>query len=187
MSQLTLIDAPPSAPPSVESDEWYTTADTSEWARACAGVDAWELDVAACDEAHLARRYFTKASNGLAQEWRGRAVWCNPPFSQIAAWVEKAWLEYNAARFGTLAMLLPAVKTEQAWWQQQIEPFRDAGDRPLLRTYFQPGRAAFSAPGLNGEPVKGSPFGCVLLVWRCAAWEPPKKRRLNIVDVLEGK
>lgn len=164
MSQALLIELPPSAPPSVDSDEWYTTSETNAWARGCAGVDAWDLDVAACDEAHLAEAYFTKTHDGLQQSWRARRVWCNPPFSQIAAWVEKAWNEYGAERFEVLAVLLPAVKTEQRWWHEWIEPARDNGGP--LRTYFQPGRAAFAAPGTNGQPVKGSPFGCVLLVWR---------------------
>lgn len=180
--QGTLIDMPPSAPPSGESDEWYTTRETDEWARVCAGVDFWHLDVAACEESHLAPRYYTKASDGLALPWNDPHVWCNPPFSQISAWVEKAWIEYRAGSFAVLAMLLPAVKTEQGWWHDMVESQRDNGGP--LRTYFQRGRAAFAAPGTNGQPVKGSPFGCVLLVWRCDA--PPKKRkRLSIVDVEE--
>jgi phage N-6-adenine-methyltransferase len=164
MSQLALIDMAPSAPPSLESDEWYTSAATDAWARSCAGVEAWDLDVAACDEAHLAAAYFTKAHDGLSQPWRAPRVWCNPPYSQISAWVEKAWLEYNAERFDVLAMLLPAVKTEQSWWHEFVEPHRDFG--AAFRTHFEQGRAAFAAPGTNGQPVKGSPFGCVLLVWR---------------------
>lgn len=166
--QAMLIDVGPSAPPSVDSDEWYTTAETDEWARVCAGVEFWHLDVAACDEAHLAPQYFTKAHDALRQPWRAEHVWCNPPYSQISAWVEKAWLEYRAGRFRVLAMLLPAVKTEQAWWRDHVEPFRDGRGGPAdqLSTHFQPGRAAFAAPGTKGEPIKGSPFGCVLLVWR---------------------
>jgi hypothetical protein len=64
---------------------------------------------------------------------------------------------------------LPAVKTEQQWWTKHVEPKRverEATGRGPLRVFFQPGRAAFAAPGTNGEPIKGSPFGCVLLVWR---------------------
>lgn len=171
MIQDLLIDAGPSAPPSVDSDEWYTTAETSEWARACAGVDAWDLDVAACDEAHLAPHYYTKRENGLAREWDAERVWCNPPYSQIAPWVEKAWLEWRDRPYRftdqrTIAMLLPAVKTEQAWWREHVEPHRDGRGKRVLATHFQLGRAAFAAPGTNGKPVKGSPFGCVLLVWR---------------------
>lgn len=165
--QALLLDMPPSAPPSGDSDEWYTTRETDAWARGRAGVEVWHLDVAACEEAHLAPRYFTKGDDGLARPWDEPHVWCNPPYSQIQAWVEKAWIEYRAGSFDILAMLLPAVKTEQAWWQNLVEPDRDLLDSPL-RAYFQPGRAAFAAPGTNGEPIKGSPFGCVLLVWRRA-------------------
>lgn len=170
MDQPLLIDLPPSAPPSVDSDEWYTTGETDAWARACAGVEAWDLDVAACDEAHLAAAYFTKAHNGLAQPWRASRIWANVPYSQITAWVEKAWLEAQAQRFDVLAMLLPAVKTEQRWWAEYVEKHRDGrcslAPGYVLETHFQQGRAAFAAPGTNGEPIKGSPFGCVLLVWR---------------------
>ncbi len=171
--QGLLLDMPPSAPPSVDSDEWYSTPETDLWARRCAGVDAWDLDVAACDEAHLAEAYFTKAHDGLAQPWRAPRVWCNPPYSQIGAWVEKAWLEAEAGRFDVLAMLLPAVKTEQRWWAEWVEPFRDGRGSHALGYQMEPrcqsGRAAFAAPGTNGEPIKGSPFGCVLLVWRRSA------------------
>lgn len=186
MQQANLIDVPPSAPPSVESDEWYTTAATNAWARECAGVEAWDLDVAACVEAHLAPRYYTKADDGLSKSWDARAAWCNPPFSQIAAWVEKAWLEHRVGSFGVLAMLLPAVKTEQAWWQTLVEPHRDVGESPALRTYFQRGRAAFAAPGTKGEPQQGSPFGCVLLVWKRVA-EPRRKRRTAVTDCTDGE
>lgn len=166
MTQAPLIDVGPTAAPApAGSDEWFTAPDTGEWARAVAGVSGWDLDVAACDESHLAARYYTKADDGLRLAWRAPRVWCNPPFSQIGAWVEKAWRELHASSYEVCAMLLPASRTEQAWWQDWVEPYRDAPDSPL-RTCFQRGRAAFAAPGTNGEPIKGSPFGCVLLVFR---------------------
>lgn len=39
-----------------------------------------------------ARKYFTRAENGLRQVWRGR-VWCNPPYgSETILWLKKmAW------------------------------------------------------------------------------------------------
>lgn len=152
-----------------DGDQRFTTSETDLWCRQRAKVDAWDLDVAACDEAHLAERYFTKADDGLMQPWKGR-VWCNPPFSDIGPWVDKAWHEFNEARAITIAMLLPASRTEQPWWQSGVEAYRD-GRAELLgstfTTHFLPGRTRFGHPGNpQGIGVGSPPFGCVLLVWR---------------------
>lgn len=121
------------------------------------------LDVAAAPHNAKCERYFTRADNGLAQSWAGEWIWCNPPYSDCRSWVTKAWQEY----FGTrgIAMLLPANRCEQAWWQEKVEPFRDCGGP--LTTHFLPGRMRFERPDVKIGP-KGDrpPFGCVLLVWR---------------------
>jgi len=122
--------------------------------------------VAACAEASCALRYYDKTQNGLTLPWFGR-VWCNPPYSDIAPWVTKAKAEHDAGNTKVIAMLIPATRTEQGWWQREIEPYRD-DNYPVqeLRTHFLPGRTAFARPGSGGVGQSGSPFGCVLLVWR---------------------
>ena len=152
-----------------DGDQRFTLREDDLWCRAKAKVDAWDLDVAACDESHLAERYFRKEEDGLTKKWEGR-VWCNPPFSDIAPWVGKAWREFNEARAITIAMLLPASRTEQPWWQSGVEAYRD-GRAELLggvfATHFLPGRTRFGHPGnRDGIGVGLPPFGCVLLVWR---------------------
>lgn len=166
-------------------DERYTTSETINWCRRRAGVEAFDLDVAACEESHWANLWYTKRDNGLARPWFGD-VWCNPPYSDIAPWVEKTWAEWGRARRGDLrellnsvSMLIPASRTEQKWWQTLIEPFRDGHDwgegRPLmaanappieLTSHFLPGRTSFARPGSGGLGQSGAPFGCVLLIWR---------------------
>lgn len=115
--------------------------------------------------------------DGLRQRWDGH-VWCNPPFSDLKPWVDYAWLKCGAADVKTITMLLPANRTEQPFWQQGVEPFRDrgvipvAGGRASLETCFTPGREQFGIPG-NPERknTKNSPpFGCVLLIWRNARY-----------------
>lgn len=155
---------PETVPESDEAgDERYTTRETIAWCMKRAGVDGFDLDVAACEESHHAERYFTKADDGLKQPWAGR-VWCNPPYSDIAPWIEKTWAELRAGRVSVVAMLIPGTRTEQKWWQRDVEPLRDRGAE--LRTHFLPGRTPFARPGSGGVGQSGSPFGCVLLVWR---------------------
>ena len=122
------------------------------------------LDVAAA--AHNARcdRYFTRSDDGLAQPWTGR-VWCNPPYSDLGAWVSKAHSEWRAGACELIVMLLPANRTEQKWWQEHVELERDSPDSSL-RVEFLPGRMRFIKPGATGiGPNERPPFGCCLLIW----------------------
>lgn len=129
------------------------------------------LDVAAAPHNAKCERYFTRADDGLSQPWSGR-VWCNPPFSDLRGWVRKAWEEWESGRVELIAMLVPANRSEQAWWQESIEPYRD---RPGtgLRTEFLPGRIRFIFPANVAAPKHNRPlFGCVLLVWGDVATSP---------------
>lgn len=49
------------------------------------------LDAAASDQNAKLPKYCTLTTSGLTQSWAGERVWCNPPFSNCAAWVTKAW------------------------------------------------------------------------------------------------
>lgn len=65
-----------------------------------------------------------------------------------------------------IVLLLPANRTEQRWWQDGIEPFRDRPHGPL-RTEFIRGRTRFIAAGdTEIKPNARPPFGCVLCIWR---------------------
>jgi phage N-6-adenine-methyltransferase len=126
------------------------------------------LDVAAAPHNAKCERYFTRDDDGLVQSWAGERVWCNPPYSDLRAWTGKAWDEYRAARL--IVMLVPANRTEQGWWQDHIEPYRDqAHPRPPLRVEFLRGRPRFIRPNaVIGPKGDRPPFGCCLLIWDCA-------------------
>ena len=128
------------------------------------------LDVAATRENAKCERFFTLEDDGLVRPWASPRVWCNPPYSQIGAWVEKAWREWNGAGYPHLiVMLLPANRPEQAWWQEFVEPYRDRPGSPL-RTEFLRGRQRFVLPGAESiGPNERPPFGCVLLIWEALA------------------
>lgn len=129
------------------------------------------LDVAASSANAKCDRFYTVEDDGLAQPWTGR-VWCNPPYSQIRDWLEKAWREWlkgvrtaDATSPELIVILLPANRPEQGWWQDHVEPHRDRPDSPL-RTEFLRGRQRFVMPGAEAiGPNERPPFGCVLLIW----------------------
>lgn len=122
------------------------------------------LDAAATDENALCPHYFTVEDDGLSKPWAWHRVWCNPPYSDCGAWVAKAWHEY---RLGVkcVVMLLPANRTEQKWWQRDVEPYRD--ERGPIETRFLPGRMRFDVPSGTYSDPRGNrpPFGCVLVIW----------------------
>ncbi len=139
---------------------------------------SFTVDVAASAANWKVPRHFTRETDGLAQSWRGERVWCNPPYSDIGAWVKKA-TEEMAMGCELVCMLLPANRTEQTWWQEYIEPWRDAdldeirlappGVRELT-TRFLSGRIRFGRPEGAALPKKGDrpPFGLVVVTWRGA-------------------
>jgi hypothetical protein len=150
-------------------DDRYTTTPTMHLVKQFVGVKVFDLDPAACEESHKAVAYFTVEDNGLEQPWFGW-VFCNPPFSDLESWVKKAWGEIH--RCAGIAMIMPANRAEQGFWQELIEPFRDGRGEPgepTLTTHYLPTRISYGCPG-NPEGIgAGSPpFGTVLLVWRPA-------------------
>lgn len=122
----------------------------------------YTLDAAANANNKKCERFHDLESDGLSQPWAGERVWCNPPYSNIRAWVEKASIEC-AKDCAFVTLLLPANRTEQRWWHEFIEPKRDTpGGRIWVR--FLPRRINFGVPGNEGAKFNSSPpFGlCVV-------------------------
>jgi phage N-6-adenine-methyltransferase len=141
-------------------DDRRTTDETFEECRRLAGVEEFDLDTAASIESSRGYGYYDIESDGLKSAWFGN-VWCNPPYSDLASWVTKA--ERSMSECDTIAMLLPANRTEQAWWQDSIETQRRNNG---LDVYFLARRRRFDRPGWT-KPAKGDrpPFGLCLVVW----------------------
>jgi phage N-6-adenine-methyltransferase len=125
------------------------------------------LDVAAAAHNAKCDEYYTREDDGLEQPWHGR-VWCNPPYSDLGAWVSKAWAELPNCE--TIVMLVPANRTEQKWWQEHVEMPRRNG---FLKVEFLPGRMRFDRPNaVIGPKGDRPPFGCALLIWERPPSEP---------------
>jgi phage N-6-adenine-methyltransferase len=122
------------------------------------------LDAAANARNAKCPRFFDIATDGLSLSWAGDVVWCNPPYSNLPGWVAKAIRE---VRLGCpkVVMLLPANRTEQRWWQEHIEPFRDR-EGGGVKVRFLPGRVNFGTPGNPGGKYRtSSPFGLAVVTF----------------------
>jgi phage N-6-adenine-methyltransferase len=136
------------------------------------------IDIAASADNALLPRFITRGADALRLTWAGERVWCNPPYSNIPEWVAKAAHE-TAPRDGLacelVVMLLPADRTEQPFWHEFIEPYRDRTGSGV-RTEFIRKRIKFGLPPDHPDANKGlangkggkyryPPFGCVLVIW----------------------
>lgn len=125
-------------------------------------IFGFTLDVAASEKNAKCKTFFNKDTDGLKQPWGGAIVWCNPPFSNIPGFMEKALHEVIFGGCRRVIMLLPANRCEQPWWQKLVEPFRDyAGS--IIKSEFVSGRTRFIFPEGQEPSENRPPFGCVIL------------------------
>jgi phage N-6-adenine-methyltransferase len=120
------------------------------------------LDVAATAENTKTAFFYDREQDGLRQPWAPHRVWCNPPYSDLEPWLRKS----HSARAGcpVIVMLLPSNRTEQPFWQQWIEPYRDRGG--WLRTEFIAKRRNFGTPdNESGKHHSSPPFGLVAVIF----------------------
>jgi hypothetical protein len=149
--------------PEDDRDRRFTLPETTKALLEHFGLEVFGLDAAAEDAAHVCDNYFTVKDNGLERLWFDHAF-CNPPWSDCGSWVRKAWAEWKAGHVRSATLLLP-VRTEQPFWQNLIEPYRDQLGSPL-RSWFMPRRQRFGNPeDPLGAYVGSPPFICVALHW----------------------
>lgn len=129
------------------------SSNTDEWATPQAFFDDlnkefhFTLDVCANEQNHKCAIYFTKDDDGLAQNWGGHIIWCNPPYGRdIANWVKKC-----SEHTGVAVMLLPA-RTDTRWFHDYI--YQKAEIR------FIKGRLKF------GGAKNPAPFPSMVVVFR---------------------
>jgi hypothetical protein len=187
-------------------DHRFTQERELDRAKEFAGVGSFTLDVAAHPSTLCAQWFYAPhelmkgarpmawvGGDGLSLPWFGH-VWCNPPFSKLEPWLQRAWSESIAGtgeKHGTeelmvqsVTMLLPANRTEQPWWHRWVEPYlgRSIEPTPMVRNLPRASwpplrrvtlslrhlkeRSQFDSP--DGPPKKKRTpfFACLLLNWR---------------------
>ena len=86
-----------------------------------------------------------------------RRVFCNPPYSLTAEFVEKAWTEMDLGHVASVTLLIPATP-DVRWFHRWV--WQDGRPRPNTIVDFSEGRIRFERPdgSLAGSPTHGSMF-----------------------------
>ncbi len=100
-----------------------------------------KIDAAASADNAMLPEFWDESIDGLKQDWRGKRIWCNPPYGrQTGKWVEKA---FNSDA-NIVVMLLPA-RTDVRWFHSFIYK------QPRAHIRFIKGRIEFSKAGDRGK------------------------------------
>lgn len=77
------------------------------------------LDPCALPSNAKCAKFYTPSEDGLAQNWEGESVFCNPPYGrQLEAWVRKC-REESWKQKTKVVMLIPA-RTDTKWFHEHI-------------------------------------------------------------------
>jgi site-specific DNA-methyltransferase (adenine-specific) len=121
---------------SQDSDEWATP----QWLFNALNKEfGFTLDPCCVRSNAKCDHYFTMQENGLLRDWGTETVFMNPPYSDVAAWMRKA---YGAAQEGATVVCLIPSRTDTAWWHDYVMK----GEIRLLRGRLKFGDATNSAP-----------------------------------------
>lgn len=134
---------------SSKSDEWSTPQDIFD------NLDAefhFNLDPCSTHENCKCENHYTKEDNGLKHSWGGYSVFCNPPYSNIAEWVEKCYRE--GTKDNTTVVLLIPSRTDTKYFHNFIY------NRAEIR--FIKGRLKF------GGHSNSAPFPSMVVIFRGA-------------------
>lgn len=130
-----------------KTDEWYTPID---FYQELDNEFHFDLDPCSTDDNHKCENYYTISDNGLNHSWAGHRVFCNPPYSEIDKWVEKAF--YETKNPGTLVALLIPSRTDTKYFHNFIM------NRAEIR--FVKGRLKF------GGSKNSAPFPSMVVIFR---------------------
>lgn len=112
----------------------------------------FNLDPCSTDANAKCKNNFTLAEDGLAQDWAGHSVFCNPPYGRsIGLWVEKCFNESRKA--GTVVVLLIPARTDTKYFHKYI--YHKANEIRFIE-----GRLHFS------NSKAGAPFPSMIVIFK---------------------
>ena len=142
-----------STTPALERDDWTTPPFVFDYMN---HFHDFIVDLAASDGNALCEDWFTRDRDALKAPWHefSGPGFCNPPYSSISPWLEKAAQE---ARKGfTSVFLIPTPNGEERYGKYVFDVASEVT--------FITGRLAFLRP--DGTPVGGNTRGSCFVVYR---------------------
>ena len=112
----------------------------------------FNLDPFATASNHKCKAFYTMEDNGLEQNWGGKHVFCNSPYSNISKWVEKAY--HEGQKDNTVVVLLIPSRTDTKWFHNFVY------HKSEIR--FIKGRLKF------GSENNSAPFPSMVVIFRGA-------------------
>lgn len=135
---------------SSKTDQWSTPQDFYD---SLNREFSFTLDPCADESNHKCARYFTREIDGLAQDWGGETVFCNPPYGKaLKDWVKKSSEE--AKKPGTTVVMLIPARTDTRYFHEYIY------QKPNVEVRFIKGRLKF------GNSGNSAPFPSMVVVFR---------------------
>lgn len=138
--------------PELLRDEWQTPPFITSWIKFYTPFD---VDLCATKDNALAKTYFSKQENCLDRDWHkfGKVGYCNPPYSNVRPFLEKAIQERDQG-FRSI-FLIPSPNGERH--------YHDCVFGQADKIVFITGRLSFSTP--QNKPVNGNPRGSCLIYY----------------------
>jgi len=118
----------------------------------------FEFDVACTKDNCLCNKgFFDGILDGLQESWKEYRCFCNPPFSQKAKWIAKAYYEVMTGTCPICVMILPTNCMDSKVWHKYIEG----------KFFYEilEGRVSFIDPK-TGKPKIGNNSGTVIVYFK---------------------
>jgi phage N-6-adenine-methyltransferase len=145
------------------TDEWPTP---QQFFSALDKEFRFTLDPCATRRNAKCPRYFTRAEDGLTQDWGTHRVFCNPPYGRaMRDWARKC---YESARRGALVVLLAHARTDTRWFHDWVY------GKAELR--FVRGRLKF------GDGTQSAPFPSLVAVFRPPVIQVSRAPYINLTS-----
>lgn len=92
-----------------------------------------------------------EGGDGLVDDWQGRLVFMNPPYSALLQWLRRAHEQWSEGNVGTVVCLVP-VRTDSEWFHTTLAPVADI--------FLLQGRVRFLNRAGKAQPT---PFSLMLV------------------------